>query len=170
MQLARAESQPLRRAPQDLVGLSIEAADACWQQAEARGLRIAGPALEPGDAVCACDAMLVRRALVNLLDNALRHAPPGSQVDLGLERDGAGWRLSVSHRGPGVRPADRTRTFEPWWRGRDADPSSGVGLGLAVVATVAERHGGAARALGRDAGGARIELWLPDGVDRPSSE
>lgn len=170
MQLARAESQPLRREPVDLADLAVEAADACWQRAEARGLRIAGPAIEPGVAVCACDATLVRRALVNLLDNALRHAPPGSQVDLGLERDGAGWRLSVSDRGPGVDPADRTRIFEPWWRGRDADPSTGVGLGLAFVATVAERHGGAARALGHDGGGARIELWLPDGVEPAPSE
>jgi signal transduction histidine kinase len=92
-------------------------------------------------------------------------------VDLGLERDrdGDGRRLSVSDRGPGVDPADRTRIFEPRWRVRDADPSAGVGLGLAWVATVAGRHEGTARALGRDGGGARIELWLPDGVDRAPS-
>ncbi len=169
MQLARAESQPLRPEPRDLADLAVEAADACWQRAEARGLRIVGPALEPGVAVCPCDPQLVRRALVNLLDNALRHAPPGTEVELGLERDGAGWRLSVADRGPGIEPSERERVFEPWWRGRDADPSAGAGLGLAFVATVAERHGGGARAVGRHGGGARIEMWLPDGAERAES-
>lgn len=166
MQLARAESQPLRVEPQDLADLAVEAADACWRRAEDRGLRIAGPGVDAGTALCPCDAQLVRRALVNLIDNALRHGPAGTEVELGLARDGAGWRLSVSDRGPGIAPEDRARIFEPWWRGRDADPSSGAGLGLAFVATVAERHGGGARAVARDGGGARIELWLPDGAER----
>ncbi len=169
MQLARAESQPLRTEPRDLSDLAVEAADACWERARARGLRIVGPAVEPGVAVCPCDAQLVRRALVNLLDNALRHAPEGTEVELGLARDGDGWRLSVSDRGPGIDPADRARIFQPWWRGRDADPSSGAGLGLAFVAAVTARHGGAVRALGREGGGARIEMWLPDGGARPQS-
>jgi CHASE2 domain-containing sensor protein/nitrogen-specific signal transduction histidine kinase len=164
MHLARAESQPLRDAPHDLADLAIEAADACWARAHAAGLRIDSPA-PPDDtpvAPCRCDAGLVRRALVNLLDNALRVAPAGSVITLGLARDGAGWTLSVSDRGPGIAVADRERIFEPWWRGPQADPSSGAGLGLAFVATVAERHGGGVRALAAPENGARIELWLPD--------
>lgn len=164
MHLARAESQPLRPEPHDLADLAIEAADACWARAHAAGLRIESPAPpdETSVALCRCDAGLVRRALVNLLDNALRVAPAGSTIGLGLERDGAGWSLSVTDRGPGIPVADRERVFEPWWRGPKADPSSGAGLGLAFVATVAERHGGRVRALDGPEGGARIVLWLPD--------
>ncbi|MCX7230668.1 MAG: ATP-binding protein [Burkholderiales bacterium] len=121
----------------------------------------------PPSAPCRCDASLVRRALVNLLDNAMRVAPPGSAITLGLARHGDGWTLSVTDGGPGIDPADRERIFEPWWRGATADPSSGAGLGLAFVATVAERHGGRARALAGPDGGARIELWLPDEPELP---
>ena len=169
MHLARAESQPLRTGPQDLADLAIEAADACWQRAHGAGLRIESPE-PPGEAPsapCRCDASLVRRALVNLLDNAMRVAPPGSAITLGLARHGDGWTLSVTDGGPGIDPADRERIFEPWWRGATADPSSGAGLGLAFVATVAERHGGRARALADPDGGARIELWLPDEPESP---
>jgi CHASE2 domain-containing sensor protein len=165
MQLARAESQPLRAEPRDLADLAIEAADGCWARASARGLSIATPDPPDGDApiaACRCDATLVRRALVNLLDNALRVAPSGDTVGIELAREGAGWWIAVLDRGPGVPEADRARIFEPWWRGPKADPSSGAGLGLAFVATVAQRHGGRAEARPRDGGGARIGIWLPD--------
>ncbi|MEI7447167.1 MAG: ATP-binding protein, partial [Burkholderiales bacterium] len=165
MQLARAESQPLRAEPQDLADLAIEAADGSWARAAARNLSIATPEAATGDtpvASCRCDATLVRRALVNLLDNALRHSPDGGAVEIELAREGEGWWIAVLDRGPGVPEAERARIFEPWWRGRDADPLSGAGLGLAFVATVADRHGGRAQARVRDGGGARIGMWLPD--------
>lgn len=165
MQLARAESQPLRAEPHDLADLAIEAADGCWARAARRGQRVETPAA-PGDdgpvAPCTCDAPLVRRALTNLVDNALRAAPDGGTIEIELQREGSGWWIAVLDRGPGVPEADRTRIFEPWWRGPEADPSSGAGLGLAFVAAVAERHGGRAQARFRDGGGARIGLWLPE--------
>jgi CHASE2 domain-containing sensor protein len=170
MHLARAESQPLRAEPHDLADLAIEAADGCWQRAAERGLRIVTPPApvdgEPG-AVATCDAQLVRRALVNLLDNAMRAAPRGSAIEVAVEREGPGWRLSVSDHGPGIPEADRERVFRPWWRGAEADPSSGAGLGLAFVALVAQRHGGRVRALEVPGGGARLELWLSDAAGSP---
>jgi CHASE2 domain-containing sensor protein len=167
MQLARAESQPLRLSPHDLLDLITEAADACWQRSTQRGLRIETPAPDraPTPPVCLCDAQLLRRALVNLLDNALRFGPPGSTVDIGLDRIGSFWRLTVCDRGPGIDPADRGRIFEPWWRGTQPDAGGGAGLGLAFVAAVMERHRGRATASGRDGGGAQIEIWLPDDPD-----
>jgi len=161
MQLARAESQALRLEPYDLADLITEATDACWERATARGVRIVAPPAADADTVCPCDPGLVRRALVNLIDNAVRHSPPGESVEATLERDGDDWRMGISDRGPGIAAADRERVFEPWWRGESADPDGGAGLGLAFVAAVADRHGGRVRAMGRDDGGARLELWIP---------
>jgi len=169
MQLARAESQPIRAEPQDLVDLATEAADACWARAEARNVAVVTPSAGGAGAPCRCDAQRLRRAFVNLLENAIRFAPAGSSVELGIDRADHGWRISVSDRGPGIAPGDRERVFEPWWRGPKGDPDGGAGLGLAFVATVTERHGGRATATGRtDGSGARIELWLPD--DPPTAQ
>ena len=161
MQLARAGSQPLRIEPHDLRDLIVEAVDACWERASRRGVAFEAPGDDAPPAPCPCDAGLVRRALVNLIDNAVRHAPPGSPVTVGLQTTGDGWRLTVADRGPGIDPADRERVFRPWWRGQGADPDGGAGLGLAFVAAVAERHGGRASARGRDGGGACLVMWLP---------
>jgi CHASE2 domain-containing sensor protein len=167
MQLARAESQPLRTEPHDLVDLAIEAVDGCWGRASERGLTLVAPSPAGADgpaAPCCCDAGLIRRALDNLLDNALRLAPEGGTIEVGVTREGKGWWIGVADRGPGVPQADRHRIFLPWWRGPQADPSHGAGLGLAFVATVAERHAGRAEARSRSGGGVRIGMWLPDAV------
>jgi len=185
MQLARAESQPLQRVPHDLLDLANEAADACWQLARERGVRIVVTApravgghagtdsgrdaghdagRDPqGDAAapCTCDAQLVRRALVNLLDNATRFGPRGSTVTLGIEHDHGGWRLSVGDDGPGIAPENLPHVFEPYWRGPQRMPHEGAGLGLAFVAAVSLRHGGTVSASNRMPRGACLELWLP---------
>jgi hypothetical protein len=74
--------QTLRFLSHDLHDLAIEAADSCCQAATARGLRISTrlPGAQAEPALCRCDARLVRRALVNLIDDALRFGPPGSVV------------------------------------------------------------------------------------------
>ena len=85
-------------------------------------------------------ATLVR----NLTDNALRHAPPGSRVQVRVERSGGAPILSVDDAGPGIPPADRERVFDRFFRRTQAssgDPPQGSGLGLAIVKGVAERHG-----------------------------
>lgn len=164
MQVARAESQPLRLEPHDLHDLVVEAVDACWARASRRGIAFDAPPDDAPAAVCRCDAGLLRRALVNLIDNAVRVAAVGTAVSIRVEPVDAGWRLTVADRGPGIDPADRERVFKPWWRGAGADPDAGAGLGLAFVATVMERHGGRASAQGRDGGGACLVLWLPSGA------
>jgi CHASE2 domain-containing sensor protein len=174
MQLARAESQPLAFETHDLLDLAVVAADACWQLASVRGLRIVtgagGPA--PEAALCRCDAWLIQRALINLIDNALRFGPPGSVVAVGVTRVEGGWRLTVDDSGPGIAPAHRLRIFEAGWRGRqpdDAEGGGGAGLGLAFVAAAMARHGGRAVATDRPGGGARIELQLPDRPESPQA-
>ncbi|MER6505324.1 DUF4153 domain-containing protein [Nonomuraea sp. NPDC001636] len=107
------------------------------------------------------DPDLLAQVLANLLDNAVRHSPPGGVVTVacGAERDGA--RLVVADQGPGIPAAARGRVFERFSRldaGRAAD-SGGAGLGLAIVKEVVELHGGSIRI--DDCAGCRMVVDLP---------
>jgi len=118
-------------------------------------------------------ARLLRRLLRNLLENARRYgqtngSPDQADVRLGIERDAstgpaaAAWRISVEDRGPGVPEDQRERIFEPFYRLPGAsEREGGVGLGLSLVKTIAERHGGQVRCESRPGGGARFVVRLP---------
>jgi two-component system sensor histidine kinase RstB len=105
---------------------------------------------------------LVRRALSNLISNALRHAR--SHVEVAVRRDGGQIHIEVDDDGPGVPPSDREHIFEPFWRredGRDDAPARGFGLGLAIVRRIALRSGGRVEvSTAPTLGGARFQLSL----------
>ncbi len=84
----------------------------------------------------------LRRAVDNLIENGLVHGPAGGAVTVSVLRDGAVARLAVSDEGAGPGPAARERLFERFWRGEDASERPGAGLGLSIVAAIADRHGG----------------------------
>jgi len=90
------------------------------------------------------DRRLVRQALVNLVDNALKYGTPGQRIRLGAEPDGASVRLFVEDEGPGIPAVDRDRIFEPYARLAHDQVSerTGTGLGLAVVRQIAVACGG----------------------------
>jgi signal transduction histidine kinase len=88
------------------------------------------------------DDNALRRALGNLIENGLVHGPPRGGVTVSLERAGEMVRLSVIDEGAGPDPDSRDQLFERFWRGRDASDRPGSGLGLSIVAAIAERHGG----------------------------
>ncbi|MBI5258205.1 MAG: sensor histidine kinase N-terminal domain-containing protein [Burkholderiales bacterium] len=127
--------------------------------AQARGSTLALTADDSltvqGDA--AALAVLVR----NLVDNALRYAPDGAQVQVSLARAPGQAVLCVDDSGPGIAPADRERMFERFVRGNTADQSSGSGLGLAIVRSIALRHHGSLQLEGSPLGGLRVRLMLP---------
>ena len=110
---------------------------------------------------------LLRRAVRNLLENAARygHAAGSAPAEPALVQlaSSQGWaEITVSDRGPGVPPALRERIFEPFYRLPGAsERQGGVGLGLALVRQIAERHGGTVQCQGRAGGGARFVLRLP---------
>ena len=113
-------------------------------------------------------AKLLRRLVRNLLENARRygassHEPlEGSGIGLTLTPHSQGVRIRVADRGPGVPPEYRDRIFEPFFRLPGASERvGGVGLGLSLVKSIAERHGGQVRCADRPGGGACFEVDLP---------
>jgi signal transduction histidine kinase len=102
-------------------------------------------------------ASLVR----NLLDNAARHAPPGSAVRIELRTDTRGTRLAIVDQGPGVPPALRERVFESYYR-IPGSPGEGSGLGLAIVREIAAEHGATVQFDDGDGGrGTRVTVTFP---------
>jgi two-component system, OmpR family, heavy metal sensor histidine kinase CusS len=97
-----------------------------------------------GHARVQADQILVQRALMNLLSNAIRHADAGSTVSVALRRDGASAQVSVSNRGPGIPSDQLDRIFQRFVRLDDARARSdgGTGLGLPIVKSVMRAHGG----------------------------
>ncbi len=109
------------------------------------------------------DARLLRRLARNLLENASRYG--GAQtIEVELHLAGDQVELNVSDRGPGVPDEERERIFEPFYRARGAAESAGgVGLGLALVRLIAQRHGGSVVCLPRAGGGSQFRVTLPQG-------
>jgi len=105
-------------------------------------------------------AKLLRRAVRNLLENARRYA--ATEVELALHQEDAFAVIEVKDRGPGVPNEFQSRIFEPFYRLPGAsEQDGGIGLGLALVQSIALRHGGSARCSNRAGGGACFTLRLP---------
>ncbi|MCV7290118.1 HAMP domain-containing histidine kinase [Mycolicibacterium wolinskyi] len=115
-------------------------------------VRVSPPSLK-----AVADPARLRQVVVNLVDNAIRHSPPGGRVSVLASRAG-GLRLEVSDDGPGIPPAERERVFERFTRGATSD--GGTGLGLAIARWAVELHGGAIEVM--DSGvGCRIRVTIP---------
>jgi signal transduction histidine kinase len=105
-------------------------------------------------------AKLLRRALRNLLENARRYSD--GPVTVELTRDGHDAVVRVRDRGPGVPPAERERIFEPFYRLAGAsERAGGVGLGLALVRSITQRHHGSVHCEDQPGGGACFVLRVP---------
>ena len=103
------------------------------------------------------DPTSIDRAVVNLLDNAVKFSPPGGTVTVRLKQG----EYIVVDQGPGVAAEDLPHVFERFWRSDSARSLPGSGLGLAIVAQVAEESGGTASLEPAPAGGALARLRLP---------
>lgn len=107
------------------------------------------------------DARMLRSLVRNLLENARRYGK--DPIEVGVSTEANETVLWVQDRGPGVHEADRERIFEPFYRpqGHREGKDGGVGLGLALVKSIAEHHGGTVRYVARAEGGSRFEIRLP---------
>ena len=115
-----------------------------------------------GDTVQGDQPRLVR-VVRNLLSNAGKYAPPGTEVQVKLQ----GTSVSVRDRGPGVPASELGRLFEPFYRGHRAGSGNGLGLGLMIARQVVLLHGGSIEAKNHPEGGleVRFELPAPDSPD-----
>jgi two-component system sensor histidine kinase MprB len=103
---------------------------------------------------------LLERAVLNVLDNAVKWSPPEGTVAVWLRR-GERWSLDVADQGPGIDVEDLPRIFDRFYRASAARSMPGSGLGLAIVAQVVAAHGGSVRAWSPPEGGTVIHLELP---------
>ena len=140
----------------DLVAVSRDVAGflAPLALAENKGLEVAGA---PGPVLVQGNADMLARAVRNLVENALAHTPPDTTVEILVAPRGA---ISVSDRGPGVPVADREQIFRRFWR-RDRRRQGSAGLGLSIVARIADLHGAAVSVTDRAAGGATFTIDFP---------
>ena len=112
------------------------------------------------------DREALRTLVRNLVDNAVRHTPPGGSVRVRIRAgvpgtDEAGALLEVADSGPGIPPADRERAFDRFYR-RASAPDGGSGLGLAIVKAIADRHGAEVRLGNAPEGGLEARVLFPE--------
>jgi len=103
----------------------------------------------------------LHRLALNLIENALAHTPPGTDVRVRLSADGDVAVLEVDDAGPGIPPDMRERIFDRFVRGPGDSGGGGSGLGLAIVRAVTEQHEGSVEVAASEAGGARFVVRLP---------
>ena len=135
--------------------------------ADPRGIRLDLQA--PAQLQVRGDSSRLHRALLNLLDNALRYSPDGGVVDVSLARRGDWCQIGVADQGSGLSEDDLLHLFERFYRGdpaRARGQRTGSGLGLSIVQQIAVTHGGRIQASNQPDGGALLELILP-GVVAP---
>jgi len=146
----------------DLARIASEALEEVAPVADAHRLR----AELDGDAPVIGNPDELHRMVLNLLENAIRHTPAGTAVELRVDGSGDAALLSVNDDGPGLPAGMEDQMFDRFVRGEGpADRSSrngtGTGLGLSIVRAVALAHGGTVSAGGAEGGGARFEVRLP---------
>lgn len=153
------QGRPLELEPLDLAEVVASAVDAARAADQGRDVTLEAerPVLVVGD------ASRLRQVVDNLLTNARQHTPAGTPVHVELANEDHRAVLVVRDEGPGIEPADAEKVFERFYR---ADTSrsrdhGGVGLGLSIVASVVEAHGGNARFHPAAGGGAEFRIDLP---------
>lgn len=166
--LSRAEaSYPKDYALCDLIVVVGESVELCWAQARSAQVKIDDRSIEQPEALVRGNADLLHRAVANLISNAIKYGGPRLTVEIDLQPEDGFWRLSVRDHGPGIPPEERGGLFQRFSRlpGAIKRGLPGTGLGLLMVRTVAERHGGRVEADFPADGGCRFSLLLPAASD-----
>lgn len=163
---ARAGSKPIERETHDLADLATEIVDLSWDRARKRGVRLTQTGVSEA-AMVICDASMIRRAALNLIENAIRHTAPDSTITVRVGDAGPDWSLEIEDEGPGIAPAFLASIFQAWSQADRPSATGGEtrgssGLGLAMVQRTVSRHGGTVSARNRtQSPGAAFEIRLP---------
>ena len=165
--LARRQEPTLEHEPVDLGAAVAEASDDFVVPAAARNI-VLDRAIAPGVMVTG-DRDALKRAVANLLENAVRLGPEGSRVRLATGSEGDRAWVAVADEGPGIAPEDQPHVFDRFWRADKARSRAdgGTGLGLAIVRQIAESHGGQVRLQSKVGVGSSFVIWLPVAADTP---
>jgi signal transduction histidine kinase len=165
--LARRQEPTLEHEPVDLGAAVAEASDDFVVPAAARNI-VLDRAIAPGVIVTG-DRDALKRAVANLLENAVRLAPEGSRIRLATGSEGNRAWVAVADEGPGIAPEDQPHVFDRFWRADKARSRAdgGTGLGLAIVRQIAESHGGQVRLQSKVGVGSSFVIWLPVAADTP---
>jgi two-component system sensor histidine kinase KdpD len=107
------------------------------------------------------DPVLLEQVVINLVENALRHAGPSSPIEISARSSEDGILVEVADRGPGVPPGDEERVFEKFYRARGAQGDGGIGLGLTICRAILLAHDGKIWLRNRPAGGLVVSFSLP---------
>ena len=107
------------------------------------------------------DPTQIERGVINLLTNAAKYSPRGTEIELSLARDGAQWTLAVRDHGRGIAPEALTHVFDRFFQAEGSDQASGYGIGLSLVREIALGHGGAVEAASELGVGSCFTLRLP---------
>ena len=161
LMVARARDAVATHTPIDLDQLALEVMDVGLQLGTARGVTVRIGVDEP--VKVRGHAAALRRAALNLLENAVKYTPSGGLVELNVSREDHTGLLTVRDTGPGIPREERARVFEPFVRldaARDRE-SGGTGLGLAITRSIVAAHGGTLTLDDAPGGGARFVIRLP---------
>jgi signal transduction histidine kinase len=162
MDISEAETgaMKLRREPVNLNDLLCRVADLYEYVAEEKGIRLTVDVAP--DLAATADKVRLQQAVANLVDNALKYSPGGTEVVLAA-RTGAGGAVEISVRdqGPGIAPEDLPRIWDRLYRGDKSRSQHGLGLGLSFVQAIVHAHGGRVGVVSRPGAGALFTLLLP---------
>jgi two-component system sensor histidine kinase KdpD len=116
------------------------------------------------------DAVLIEQVLINLIENALRYTPSGTNIDINVETLQQETKIAVGDCGPGIPVGQEEHMFEKFYQANKEGAQSGVGLGLTICRAIVEAHGGLISVRNKQEGGAVFTFTLPNDQPPPQFE